>query len=298
MEILHSHTLTSSANTAWRNTSVKHWQRFSPPDGHPLCSASESGKGWHSRALIELMLFLCVCVRCVCIGMCVCDCFHARTQALYDWGLKNAFTVWSNSQACRQIHMSEQTPWAFHVKVNVNRLRLSSSARLPQQSSCSTPRPSFGQGGALDLLWIGGGLETLSEGWRRAECPVWLGSSLPPPPPHLPPPPPPLPLQSLVVHQRLDFVHKLASYLQDVLDVMTLGHLCGSDTLSEKQLQKYTYTIQLTHHVYSCSPVLDCWPIKRHLMHADAWLTWPTRGWFEVKGAVCLLLFNGCIFRK
>lgn len=29
-----------------------------------------------------------------------------------------------------------------------------------------------------------------------------------------------------LVHQRLDFVHQLTSYLQDMLDVVTLGHLC------------------------------------------------------------------------
>lgn len=33
-------------------------------------------------------------------------------------------------------------------------------------------------------------------------------------------------LLSLVVHQGLDFVHQLTSYLQDMLDVVTLGHLC------------------------------------------------------------------------
>lgn len=33
-------------------------------------------------------------------------------------------------------------------------------------------------------------------------------------------------LLSLVVHQRLDFVHQLTSYLQDVLDIVALSHLC------------------------------------------------------------------------
>lgn len=36
-------------------------------------------------------------------------------------------------------------------------------------------------------------------------------------------------LLSLVVHQGLDFVHQLTCYLQDMLDVVTLGHLCRSD---------------------------------------------------------------------
>lgn len=62
--------------------------------------------------------------------------------------------------------MSEQTPWAFHVKVNVNRLRPSSRARPPRRCPRPAPRapPSSGQGGdlaSLDLLWTGGGLETL-----------------------------------------------------------------------------------------------------------------------------------------
>lgn len=38
------------------------------------------------------------------------------------------------------------------------------------------------------------------------------------------------PLQSLVVHQRLDLVHKLPRDLQDVLDVVALGHFCGMCT--------------------------------------------------------------------
>lgn len=38
------------------------------------------------------------------------------------------------------------------------------------------------------------------------------------------------PPQSLVVHQRLDLVHQLPCDLQDVLDVVTLGHFCGMCT--------------------------------------------------------------------
>lgn len=63
---------------------------------------------------------------------CVFSCTHTSSVG---WGrFKNVFTVWSNSQACRQIHMSERTPWAFHFKVNVNKSRPSSRARPHQRA--------------------------------------------------------------------------------------------------------------------------------------------------------------------
>lgn len=94
---------------------------------------------------------------------------------------------------------------------HVNRLRLISRAGPPQRCSGTTPGgPSPGQRAdldSLDQLWEGGGLEKLSEGGKE-DVPL-------------------LPLlPSLVVHQGLDFVHQLASYLQDMLDVVTLSHLC------------------------------------------------------------------------
>lgn len=172
----------------------------------------------------------------LCWSVCVYVCFHARTQALEDWGdSRNAFTVWSNSQACRQIHMSERTPWAFHVKGNVNRWRLSSRA------------------GPAAL-----GRE---ETWTCSVRDVSASAS------SHPPLHPPLPLRcSLVVHQRLDFVHQLTCYLQDVLDIVTLGHFCGSDTLLERQQAPGSY--RHIHTVYT-SPASTGWQV-----HTDKDFSW------------------------
>lgn len=161
-----------------------------------------------------------------CDSVCVCvSCTHANSVGLGK--LKNAFTVWSNSQACRQIHMSEQVPWAFHVKGNVNR-----SGRAP--TAAPFPGPSPGEKGRLDhpaVAWVSGGRkcssfqqgQTLS---LRILPFLFLPSSS----------------QLLVVHQRLDFVHQLTCYLQDMLDIVPLSHFCGSDRLLERPLPIWKYS--------------------------------------------------------
>lgn len=103
-----------------------------------------------------------------------CVCVFMRTHELWRSGerLENAFTVWSNSQACRQIHMSEQTPWAFRVKGKCKQTEAEAG-----DTSAGWGLLHHTQGGLLDPLWRGGGLEKRSLwGMRgRAECP-------PPPP--------------------------------------------------------------------------------------------------------------------
>lgn len=81
---------------------------------------------------------------------------------------------------------------------------------------------------SLPLLRIrnGGGLVIWLGCKREEPCCLSLLPSISP----LSSPPPPL--WSLVVHQRLDLVHQLTCYLQDMLDIMTLSHLCGTDTQS------------------------------------------------------------------
>lgn len=121
--------------------------------------------------------------------------------------------------------MSEQVPWAFHVKGNVNR-----SGRAPT----AAPGPSPGEKGRLDhpaVAWVSGGRkcssfqqgQTLS---LRILPFLFLPSSS----------------QLLVVHQRLDFVHQLTCYLQDMLDIVPLSHFCGSDRLLERPLPIWKYS--------------------------------------------------------
>lgn len=100
-------------------------------------------------------------------------------------------------------------PYGQHV----NRWRRSCRAGLPQRCSCPASR-AFVWAASRSRL-PGPALESWRPGESLKSCPVRWDAP---------------PLQSLVVHQRLDFVHQLTCYLQDMLDVMTLGHLCGSDT--------------------------------------------------------------------
>lgn len=123
--------------------------------------------------------------------------------------------------------MSEQVPWAFHVKGNVNRSGPSSNSRpIPGAFIWrkGTPRPPA-------VAWVSGGRkcssfqqgQTLS---LRILPFLFLPSSS----------------QLLVVHQRLDFVHQLTCYLQDMLDIVPLSHFCGSDRLLERLLPMWKYS--------------------------------------------------------
>lgn len=111
--------------------------------------------------------------------------------------------------------MSEQTAWAFRgdIKVHVNRLRLISGAGPPQGALWPHARGLHLGREQTWTPWINSGKV---EAWEKL-CLSEGGKEDAPLVPLLP---------SLVVHQRLDFVHQLTSYLQDVVDVVTLGHFC------------------------------------------------------------------------
>lgn len=155
--------------------------------------------------------------------------------------------------------MSEQTPWAFRVKVNVNRSRPSSGARPPQQ--CSWPHYQglhLGKWRPGPLLWkqsLGG----RSGGDSSMACilPLLLLHLL---------------LQSLVVHQRLDFVHQLTCNLQDMLHIMTLSHFCGLDTvLGTHQHTTLMFMVTLKHtlntrHTYITSMTRYYTRHKNHIL--------------------------------
>lgn len=158
-------------------------------------------------------------------------CFHAPTQAQQDWG---------DSRTCSQC---DQTHKHADKSTCLNRHRghsvrtkgkcKQSEAELQSRAASAVLLPHTG---GLQLGREQTGTPWICSGWvsrmrGRAGRPGGRGA-LPPPPRQ----------QSLVVHQRLDFVHQLTRNLQDVLDIMTLGHLCGSDTWGGKRVKKCTTT--------------------------------------------------------
>lgn len=149
-----------------------------------------------------------------CDSVCVCV-FHARKLCRTGETQECVHSVIKLTSMQTNPHVRTGT-WAFHVKDNVNRSGLSSNA-------APFPGPSSGEKDAsTPRLWPGeveAGSALVSSRVRHSPSASSLLFSS---------------SQLLVVHQRLDFVHQLTCYLQDVLDIVPLGHFCGSDRLLEK----------------------------------------------------------------
>lgn len=146
-------------------------------------------------------------------------------------GLKNAFTVWFNSLACRQIQTSEQTPCAFQVKEHVNRTQ-----PVMWRSPSSTGTPSGRWHPHWTSLWDHHGdlhwdnsdllcdpywdfhLDPHSQLWTCGEQEIVSNTRLQSSQLSL--------VELLVVHQGLDFVHQFTCHPQDKLHIVTFCHLC------------------------------------------------------------------------